>query len=325
MLLKRDGTATTVRRVAYLTCLVFLLISIEGPRGASAAPIAKPSIAGGLSAPSWFMPATTYIRYGYPFESFCTASLIAPKRVLTAAHCIEPDLENPRKWTAFVGARDVGDHNTPRDGEAIRLTGIAVHQNFDYPFYDVAVLFLKHPSRIPPTPIANVGEPFSASTWALGYGHYNYDHDNPLLTPYLQTVQISTASDSQCQSWTSSYQPALNLCTAGGGVRCTSHGDSGGPLVGIASGVYKQVGVLSGGGYQVAGFGSACETNFPGQWLDLWGWVAGATLRPYVFGVGNPGCNQARRKLNRVKRIWGGGSKQFRATKKFKRQACQGI
>jgi secreted trypsin-like serine protease len=269
------------------------------------------------------MPGTTYIRYKYPFESFCTASLIAPKRVLTAAHCIE-DLENPRNWTAFVGARDVGDHNTPRDGEPIGVTGIAVHQGFSYPFYDVAVMFLKRPSGIPPTPIANEDE-WSTTGWALGYGHYNFDHHNRLLKGPLQTAQLSTGTNAQCQSWTTSYQPSLNLCTAAQGERCTTHGDSGGPFVALVNGVYKQIGVLSGGGYDVSGFGSPCETNSPGGWLDLWGWVAGPVLRPYVLGVGNPACRHARKKFKRVKRVWWKGSKQFRSAKRFKQQACRGI
>jgi secreted trypsin-like serine protease len=308
-----------VKKASTLLCLGLISMGLmEG--SAPGAPQASPSVAGGIDAPSWFIPGATYIRYGYPKESFCSADLIAPKRVLTAAHCVDKR-RAARKWTAFVGARDAGDRTTPRDGEQIGVTGIAMHPQYRYPHHDVAVMFLKRAAATPPTPVATQSE-WANSGYALGWGHNNYDHRNPTYQGLLKTVLLGLGTDADCQSYTTQYDPSVNMCTWNAGSDCTTHGDSGGPFVIAVNGVWKQVGVLSGGARDVVGYEIPCGSQ---NWFDLWAWVGGDTLRSYVFGVGNPACLPARKKFKRVKRIWTKRSKPFRSAKKFKRQACQGI
>jgi secreted trypsin-like serine protease len=305
------------------TLLLVLGLLLATASSARAAPDAGPRIAGGGNAPSWFMPATTYLRYGYPWDSFCSASLIAPKRVLTAAHCVD-EQNNPKLWTAFVGARDVGDHSTPRDGDPIGVTGIASHPQHRTPYYDVAIMFLKRPARVPPTPVAAPSEQASGG-YALGWGHYNYNHSAPQYQGPLKTAFMNWGSPAFCRSYTAEYDPAIILCTWNSGYDCTTHGDSGGPFVVDINGVYKQVGVLRGTPGDIGDAGTPCEIGAGGSWMSIWAWISGPVLRPYIFGVGNPACPPARKKFKRVKRIWTKRSKQFRSARKFKKQACQGI
>lgn len=307
-------------RLIYLSGVCFIL-AITQAAVASAAPQATESVAGGYYPQASLVPATTYIEGN---ESSCTASLIAPKRVLTAAHCVVDDLVAGH-WKAFVGARDTA--GSP--GQVIGVTGIAVHPQVSLPnsglhvnhaFYDLAVLFLKRASTVPPVPIGT-GSDWNDVGTALGWGHWNYDHDNPQYTTRLKAINLSLGTDSQCEAWTSPhYFPAIHICAYDyEGNDCITHGDSGGPLVVYSGGEFRQIGVTS--------FFPSTQSWGPCGSVSMVGfaWVAGPTLRPWPITAGNPACPRARVKFKRVKRIWTKRSKQFRTAKKFKQQACQGI
>lgn len=265
----------------------------------------EPRVAGGFNAPAGFVPGTTYIRYGHPWESFCSADLIAPKRVLTAAHCVAED-PIASKWTAFVGARDAGDRSDPVDGEAIGVTGIAQHPQFHYPLHDVAILFLAHASSVPPTAVGTSAD-FGSTGYTLGWGHNNYQHNNPQYQGLLKGVRLNLGTDSFCESYTAQYNPGINMCAYDSeGDDCTTHGDSGGPLVVNTSTGYKQIGVLSGAAPDVNGYSALPCGDF---WFSMYGWVAGPELRSWIFSVGNPACPVAQSTL-------AGAQRRFRRVKK---------
>jgi hypothetical protein len=282
----------TMLRAVTKTLGPIVLVMAFAASSASAADV-QPKVAGGFNAPSWFIPGTTFIRYGHPWDSFCSADLIAPKRVLTAAHCVAQH-SIASNWTAFVGARDAGDRSDPRDGEAIAVTGIAQHPQFNYPFHDVAILFLARASTVTPTAVGTSAD-FASTGYTLGWGHYNYEHNNPQYQGPLKAVQLNLGTDSFCESYTAYYNPGINVCAWDPeGDDCTTHGDSGGPLVVLTNGSYKQIGVLSGAAPDVTGYSNLACGNF---WFSMYGWVAGPELRSWIFSVGNPACPGAQSSL----------------------------
>ena len=93
----------------------------------------------------------------------CTATLISPTRVLTAAHCVVgADERTPRPAYRFQVVVGVNNLLTSQ-GARRNVRAVAVHPKAWLPqtgihqyhaFYDLAVLFLDQPvTDIPPAPI----------------------------------------------------------------------------------------------------------------------------------------------------------------------------
>lgn len=256
-------------------------------------------IARGYYPPSGYVPGVTRIAFsGDKGTSSCTASLITPKRVLTAAHCVIPDSSSPdkldpAKWTAHIGAR------TREGGELIGFTAIAMHPQYSQPtkVNDIAVMFLARPSTVTPVPIGTENGWGSYGT-ALGWGHNNY-HDTPPNTydDRLKAINLILGSDSACATAYSrlTYVPAIMLCAwDDDGYDCITHGDSGGPL--LVNGV--QIGVTSHypGEYDYGPCGTLSVTSFS--------WIAGPTLRSWPFTVVNPACPPALRARRAAKKAF---------------------
>jgi trypsin len=289
--------------------LAALALCMASCLGGSAS--AAKRIYGGYYPSTAYAPWVTWIKHS---RSFCSASLIAPKRVLTAAHCVAGGLSNPADWKAYVGIRN-------RDGgggESRNVTAIAVHPNVSLPttglhtnhaFYDVAVMFLDSAVSTPPGAIGTDADWGSVAT-AMGWGHSNLDHENPAFDPNVRAVNLSLGSDAQCNAWINDdaqhYFPAIHICAYDAeGDDCITHGDSGGPL--IING--KIIGVTS---------------FFPSQ--QSWGvcqydsmtgfaWVAGPTLRSWLTGVTNPACPQANRDVGAASALVAAAQRKLRRAK----------
>jgi trypsin len=282
-----------------LVAIGILVLAI--PTSAVSAPKARGAIAGGYYPSDDAWPWTTALinptRPGNDFDrKFCTATLIAPQRVLTAAHCIVGDDNmTPRpveQVQALVGRRSL--LNTAQ-GERRNVTGIAVHPQVNLPqtgvhtyhaFYDVAVLFLESPVSIPP---ATIGTASDWGKWAtaMGWGHTNYDHDNPVNEPHLKAADFVLMSDRQCayqfDDAVQHYYPTIHVCAddaPGGYLDCITHGDSGGPLMVSSGGSWKLIGVTS---FYPSGDGP-CGAGGPFGFA----WVAGPEISSWPLTVEDP-------------------------------------
>lgn len=233
-------------------------------------------------------------------RQFCTAVLISPTRVLTAAHCVvaadnvTPD--PPNKIQVLVGRRDLTQAN---QGERRNVTGVAVHPKLSLPqagihknhaFYDIAVLFLESPiTTIPPAPI---GLSTDWNTWAtaMGFGHSNYDHNNPVYDQYLRAADFDLLTDGQCAAafdtaTVQHFYPEIHVCADNAPtapvVDCITHGDSGGPLmIRRADGSWHLIGITS---FYPHGVGR-CSAGGPFGFA----WVAGPAMRDWPLTVTPP-------------------------------------
>lgn len=274
----------TSRLIATAVLLLTLLA------GADAHASGSQRIAGGYTPhPSQWPWATALVVKGTT-DSFCTGTLIDARRVLTAAHCVAGAYpKTAGDMQVLVGRKTLADES---EGERRDVTSFVVHPKASLPttgthtnhaFYDVAILFLDEPSTLTPAPLGTEDSWGSGAT-AMGFGHTNYDHDNPAEATAIRAADLDLWTDRQCSEAIDSasaqhYFSAIHVCAGDADLRdCITHGDSGGPLMVRTDGVWELVGVTSfypvGGQYECGVIGFA--------------WVAGPTLREWILTVTEP-------------------------------------
>ncbi|XP_049300309.1 trypsin-2-like [Anopheles funestus] len=184
---------------------------------------------------------------GFGRGHICGGSLITGNTVLTAAHCLVDDRDNPRAASFFrvVGGsiyRNVQTENT----FVSDVRKIVVHSKYKPKGFlnDIGVMIListvgsNHPS-LQPIPTSVQIPPAGTICRASGWGSIYYDGPS---SDVLKAVNISLISTARCND-ASSYGGSIvqgMICAgnmSGGEDAC--QGDSGGPLVcnGLLTGV----------------------------------------------------------------------------------------
>jgi trypsin len=229
---------------------------------ANAAP-SSPKIVGGQRVSIKDYPWAVYLlnRGGTPF---CGGTLIAPNKVLTAAHCIKGDHAGSAdrladRITDRVADRVAIGREDQRStaGEVVGVRNIWVDPGYAKPATgaDVSVLTLVRDVNVRPLPLAGPRDAAlyrsAKSSEVLGWGAIR---DGGRWSRYLMKTTVPIDSDAMCAKAYPEYRKDAMVCAgpAQGG-RDSCDGDSGGPLV--AGG--KLIGVVS--------YGRGCgRPGFPG-------------------------------------------------------------
>ncbi len=174
-------------------------------------------------------------------HQFCGGTLVAPTKVVTAAHCATA--RTPRNTRVVLGRED----RQGTEGVVARLSAIWIHPDYVAADQgaDVAVLTLRTPVAYTPLPLAQPSDEVlyepGTSGLVLGWGRTSEQGGS---SRYLLGATVPVMADEHCLNAYPQYDPDEMTCAGypEGGVD-TCQGDSGGPFV--AGG--KLIGITSWG------------------------------------------------------------------------------
>jgi len=249
-----------------LACAILAAFALPG--AAAAEPTAQASIVGGRAGSIAEFPYLSYIEAREGKHGFaCTGSVVAPRVVLTAAHCVE-DIDHggltPAKEYAL--ATGVTSPEEAKPENVFRVVEAHVFPGFDPGTLqgDAGILILDRPTTAPPLALAGSGD---SALYAVGtsvqLAGWGLTRANAQEGPSgLRTTSMVIESPSFCKAKTNRFtpfSPAAQICTldlpskkSGG-----CFGDSGGPTIGVrADGTPVELGIISTGG-------DSCSTKSP--------------------------------------------------------------
>lgn len=296
-----------MRSIVLIATLATILASQVGPQGlALAAGLGarlpqqadaatgdiSPTIVGGTPASTVTYPWTTML-WDRDANAWwgCGGTLVSPRWVLTAAHCVVRGSStiSPSSIGAVLG-RDLVSQVTA--GDVRPADQVVVHPSYDAAAssYDFALLRLAADAPFVSASLvpATFGTPAGAQTRTLGWGTTS---SGGTVSDQLLQVVVPIVSDGTCgssSSYGSAFIAATMICAGSlSGAVDSCQGDSGGPLVAPApSNGWQLAGVVS------WGYGCA-EPNLPGVYARVssaLAWIDGQTgsLAPAVTAVQSP-------------------------------------
>ena len=214
---------------------------------ALALPASASAVVGGTSAKSGTYAYTVAV--GDTAGSFCGGMLIAPRVVLTAAHCLTERRTPLASLRVLVGTPNIGGElTTQAAAHVLGASAVIVHPKFSERslHYDAALIVLDRAvADVPIISLATASPVAGSKVRAAGWGKTGENASS--LPSRLRTVTLEIGATSECRRGNAAlggyFAPSM-LCASMPG-RDTCAGDSGGPLVGSVAGRVMLIGITS--------------------------------------------------------------------------------
>jgi secreted trypsin-like serine protease len=249
----------SVRHLATLIATLALLASLVVTAATAAAnPKATASVIGGHNATIAQYPSLAYIEGVQATAGYaCTGTVVAPRVVLTAGHCVE-DIESssivePGKIAVATGVSNLIKIPKANISEVVQ---VLANPNFDPTKLqgDAGLLILAAPVAAPPIALAtsadatlyDPGDELTIAGWGID------DRNTGHAPNQLQAATVPVEEAGRCKRGTRRFYPFFDpthqVCTLDSpGFKVTScHGDSGGPAIALRpEGTPVEIGVTS--------------------------------------------------------------------------------
>ncbi|CAF3628079.1 unnamed protein product [Rotaria sordida] len=195
---------------------------------------------------------------------FCSGSLISSNLILTAAHCIQPELLKLSQITIIAGSNTLS--NRDGQGQLRHIYEVFIHPDFEnkLKLNDIAIIRLSKPfdmsnsrlaivclpNAITAELITKLEYPIPGTTLVvIGWGITEYSRMYPSTILQQVTVKAVASTSSDC---TTSTREMVNVTVhfcAGvpGGGKDACLGDSGGPIMAFVDNRWQIVGLISNG------------------------------------------------------------------------------
>jgi secreted trypsin-like serine protease len=251
-------------RRTVLLCLL-LLGAFAAP--ASAAPVMNVKIVGGsFAAPGQFPFMASLIQASARRADngfFCGGSVIAPRVILTAAHCLE-DTE-PSAIDVVVGRTRISARLT---GARVDVTGIVTHPGYDSETAsnDISLIQLARPVAIAPIGLPAADDPAGLPPTRLTTSGWGTIAENGPSSDGLRFVKLTVRGPEPCAEIYQAFAGESQVCA--GSPRAgedSCQGDSGGPLFTGEGTTARVLGIVS--------YGNGCgRENVPGVYTRVTGY-----------------------------------------------------
>jgi len=237
-----DSTRISLALIAVVVGL--LLAPSAAQPGASA-----PTIVGGRVADPGEYPAQSFLDIDFRFGWSCGGTLVAPTKILTAAHCVTVGgrVVPAASVTAYMGENELDNFAT---ADVYGVSTIDVHSEYDdsvVPVNDVAILTLSRSAPYQPLRVIRADE---TSKWApgvistiIGWGTTSFEGEP---SNELREAEVPIVSDTACSNLYDEFDAEAMVC-AYNGQQDTCQGDSGGPLMVPDDGTFVLAGITSWG------------------------------------------------------------------------------
>ncbi|MFG3103347.1 trypsin-like serine protease [Streptomyces sp. NPDC048182] len=172
---------------------------------------------------------------------FCGGAVVAPTKILTAAHCVKG-----YNWHAH-GAIVTGTAQLATGSDLHGGTLSGVWRQWNHPSYnavtydnDMALLTLPNPVKAKPIPMTTASDTasYQPGTTAKVYGWGRTSSTSQAISPVLKSASLPIRSDTVCSgAWGGDYVKGHMVCAglaatgSDTGTTTPCNGDSGGPLV----------------------------------------------------------------------------------------------